>query len=89
MLWGVAVHVGGELAHGKRDVKVGADSNVIEGTDESIVRGSGMPFSHFRWNRNAFIRASEDKPCNRRHLAGVGVSLVELIDDLVDKHCLG
>jgi hypothetical protein len=54
-----------------------------------MVRGSGTPFSDFGWNRNAFIRVLEDKPCDHRHLAGVGISLVEPIDDLVDKHCLG
>ena len=89
VLRGVAVHVEGEPANGKRDVRVGAHSNVIEGANESIVRGSGTPFSNFGWNRNVLIRVPEDEPCNHRCLRGVGISLVEPIDDLVDECCLG
>ena len=89
VLRGVAVHVGGELAYSKRDVRAGTHSNVIKGADESTVRGSGTPFSDFGQNGNVLIRASEDEPCNHRHLGGVGISLVEPIDDLVDECRLG
>ncbi len=89
MLWCVAVHEGGETAYGKGDVRAGADSNIIEGTDESTVRGVGLPFSNLRWNGNTFIRASEDESSDHWCLAGMGIREVEPIDNLVNKHCLG
>jgi len=87
VLWCVAVHEGEEIAHGKGDVRAGSNSNIIEGADESTVRGAGLPFSDLGWNGNTFIRALEDKSGDHWCLTGMGIREVVSIDDLVDEHC--
>jgi hypothetical protein len=56
----VAVHERGQVAYGKDDVRMGGNSDVVEHTDKSAIRGAGLPFSGLRQNGNALVRVPED-----------------------------
>ena len=73
------------MAYGEGNIRVGPDSDIVEGANECTVGGPGLPRKDFRGNRDGFVRPVEYKASNHRSVAGISIRKVEPIHNLVDE----
>jgi hypothetical protein len=69
----VAVHKGRKATHSESNIRVGGDSNIIEGTNKSVIGSAGLPLNDLGWNGNSFVRALQNKACNHRGITRVSI----------------